>query len=208
MANTKKAASADTKETAAKTAPAAAETTAKADEKKPAAKRGRKPAAAKTENKPAASKPGRKPAASKSAAKPGRKPAAAKTETASAKRGAKKKGLSYDDILTAARKKILAADITKIKYPIAANVELTGNFIENEDSDNKNIFYIYIDPDKEDIAVEPYRYNDYHVSINADAEELLNVLKSKKNIYDALADGSVHIHGNTKKSILLIQAAF
>ena len=161
------------------------------------------PAKKETAKKPAA----KKPAASKAADK---KPAAKKTaapKASESKAGRKPKGLAYSDIVAAAKKKILAADITKIKYPIAANVELSGKFIENEDSNNRNIFYIYIDPDKQEISVEPYRYNDYDVTINADAEELMNVLKGKKNIYEAISEG-IHIHGNTKKAILLIHSAF
>ena len=201
MARPKKSVPAEIKETAVAAAPAA-------EAKKDTAKKETKPAAKKTtsaakaaDKKPAA-KRGRKPAAEK-------KPAAKKTAAPKAsetKGGRKPKGLAYGDIVAAAKKKILAADITKIKYPIAANVELSGKFIENEDSDNKNIFYIYIDPDKQEISVEPYRYNDYDVTINADAEELMNVLKGKKNIYDALSEG-IHIHGNTKKAILLIHSA-
>lgn len=201
MARPKKSVPAEIKETAAIAAPAA-------EAKKDTAKKETKPAAKKTtsaakaaDKKPAA-KRGRKPAADK-------KPAAKKTAASKAsesKTARKPKGLAYSDIVAAAKKKILAADITKIKYPIAANVEISGKFIENEDSDNKNIFYIYIDPDKQEISVEPYRYNDYDVTINADAEELMSVLKGKKNIYDAISEG-IHIHGNTKKAILLIHSA-
>lgn len=228
MANTKKTASTDVKEAAVKNeAAAAAKETA---EKKPAAKRGRKPAAAKTENKPAAKAAEKKPAAKKpaakteknTAAKTAKKPAAksaAKTakkpaeKAAPAKRGGgKKKVVSYEEIVTAARSKLRAADITKITRPIAANVEITGNFSENqtpaENGSNKNVFYIAINPDEQSISVEPYRYNDNDISIYADADELLNVLKGKKNIYAALADGNIHIHGNTKKAILLIHAGF
>ena len=225
MANTKKPASADVKEAAVKTEAAAVKEAAKTAEKKPAAKRGRKPAAAKTENKPAAKTAAKKPAAKtekNSAAKTAKKPAAksaAKTakkpaeKAAPAKRGGgKKKVVSYEEIVTAARSKLRAADITKITRPIAANVEITGNFSENQTPDdngsNKNIFYIAINPDEQSISVEPYRYNDNDISIYADADELLNVMKGKKNIYAALADGNIHIHGNTKKAILLIHAGF
>lgn len=185
------------------------ETAAKAD-KKPAAK---KEAAAKTaEKKPAAKKaPAKKAEAAKPAAKRGRPAAKAEEKTApAAKRGTKKKQLSYEDIVVAVRKKALAADVTKIKYPIAANVVLSGNFSENKNAgdDNKNLFYIVINPETESISVEPYKYNDYDVEITADAEELMNVVKAKKNIYDALSDGAVHIHGTTKKAVLLIHSVF
>ncbi len=193
----------------------------KTEEKKPAAKRGRKPAAAKAdeakkaEKKPAA-KRGRKPAAEKAApakaektaaakaekkpaAKRGRKPAAEKAAPA-AKKTSKKKGISYDDVFDAAKKKFLAADITKIKYPVAANVELSGSVTGD--------FYIFIDVDNQTIAVEPYRYNDYDVNFRADADELLAVMNGKKNIYDALAGGLIKVNGITTKAILLVNAAF
>lgn len=193
--------------------PAAKKETAAKAEKKPAAKKETAKKEAAAEKKPAAKKTAAKKteAAAKPAVKRGR-PAAAKVEekAAPAKRGAKKKQLSYEDIVEATRKKALAADITKIKYPIAANVVISGNFSENKnaDGDNKNVFYIVVNPETENIAVEPYKYNDYDVEISADAEELMNVVKAKKNIYDALSDGEVHIHGTTKKAVLLIHAVF
>lgn len=188
------------KETAKK--PAAKKSTAKAAEKKPAAKRGRKPAAAKTEKEPA--KAAKKPAAKteKPAAKPGRKPAAKAApaaEAAPAKKG-RKKGISYEDIVKAAEKKFLAADVTKIKYPIAANIELNGTV--NGD------FYVYINADTKEITVAPYKYDDRDVGFRADADELMAVLKGKKNIYDALANGLIKVDGITKKAVLLINAAF
>lgn len=223
MANTKKPASADVKEAAVK--PEAAATAApKKEAAKTAAKTAKKPAA-KTASKPAAKKPAAK-TEKKTTAKTAKKPAAktsAKSAAKSTKKtaekaapakrgGGRKKAVSYEDILTAARKKLLAANVTKITSPIAANIELTGSYSENQNADdngsNKNVFYISINPDEQTISVEPYKYNDYDVNITADAEELMSVLKGKKNIYDALADGGVHIHGITKKAILLIHAGF
>lgn len=199
----KSAAAEDTSKTVSVSAPAAEEV------KKSPAKRGRKPAAekaAKTENKPAAKK---EAAPKASAKKPASKKAAAKKDEAP-KRAGRKKQLAYEDVVLEVRKKANAANVTKIKYPIAANVVLSGNFSENKNAgdDNKNVFYIVINPDTESISVEPYKYNDYDVEITADAEELMNVVKAKKNIYDALSDGEIHIHGTTKKAVLLIHAVF
>lgn len=198
------------KKTAADTARIAAAPKSEETKKEPA-KRGRKPAA----EKKSAAKAEKKPAAKKTAApkasdkKSAAKKAAAKKDEAP-KRGGRKKQLSYEDIVVAVRKKALAADVTKIKYPIAANVVLSGNFSENQNAgdDNKNLFYIVINPETESISVEPYKYNDYDVEISADAEELMNVVKAKKNVYDALSDGGIHIHGTTKKAVLLIHAVF
>lgn len=174
-------------------APAAKKETApKVEKKAPAAK---KETAPKTAKKPAA----KKAAAPKAAAKP--KTAAKKAaEKPAAKKGGRRKSVSYDNVFEAGKKKILAADITKIKYPIAVNVELDGAA--------EGDFYIYINADEQSIAVEPYKYNDHDVSIRADAEGLLAVFTGKKNVYDALADGDIKIYGETKKAILLIHAAF
>lgn len=182
------------------------ETAAKAD-KKPAAK---KETAAKAEKKPAAKKSTAKKTETKPAAKRGR-PAAAKAEekAAPSRRGAKKKQLSYGEVIEAARKKALAADTTKVKVHIAANIILTGNFSENvNDNESKNQFYIEINPETESINVQPYRYEENTFEISADAEELFKVLKGKKNIYDALSDGDFHIHGKTKPAVLFIHAVF
>lgn len=192
------------------------ETAAKAD-KKPAAKK----EAAKTEKKPAtakktaaakssAPKTSKKTEAAKPAAKRGR-PAAAKNEekAAPAKRVSKKKQLSYEEIVDAARKKAMAANVTNVKVHIAANVVLTGNFSENgNDNESKNQFYIEINPETESINVQPYRYEENTFEISADAEEIFKVLKGKKNIYDALSDGDFHIHGKTKPAVLFIHAVF
>lgn len=183
------------KETAAKAdkKPAAKKETAKAAEKKPAAK---KPAAKKTE-------------AAKPAAKRGRPAAKAEEKAAPAKRGTKKKQLSYGEIIEAARKKALAADTTKIKVHIAANIRLTGNFSANEnENESSDQFYIDINPETESINVQPYRYEENTFEISVDAEEIFKVLKGKKNIYDALSDGDIHIHGKTKPAVLFIHAVF
>ncbi len=188
----KKTTPAETKETvvkAAETAAAEVKTEAvkeapKADEKKAPAK---KPAAKKTAEK--------KPAAKKETAKAAKK-APAKKETA--KKAPKKKGLAYEDVVAAAKKKMAAADLTRIKYPIAANVELNGAA--------DGIFYIYID-EANNISVEPYKYNDYDVEFRADADAFVAVMNGKKNVYDALAEGLIKVSGNVKKAILLINAA-
>ncbi|MGN0587704.1 MAG: hypothetical protein ACI4JF_10490 [Oscillospiraceae bacterium] len=177
---------------AAEAAPAAP-----AEEKKPAPKRGRKPAAEKAE------KPAKAPKAKKTAA--AEKPAkAAKTEAKTeapkkraAKKPAAKKTVSYEDIVEMAKKKFLAADKTRIKYPVAVNIKLTGVA--------EGIFYVYID--SENIYVEPYKYDDYDVEIEADAEELVKILNGKLNVYDALAS-DVKITGIVKKAVLFLNAAF
>ena len=180
-----------------KTTPAentAVETKAVEEVKTEAPKAAEKKAPAKKETakKPAAKKTTK--AAEKKA--PAKKEAAPKKETA--KKTTKKKGLTYEDVVEAAKKKMAAADLTRIKYPIAANVELNGAA--------DGIFYIYID-EANNISVEPYKYNDYDVEFRADADAFVAVMNGKKNIYDALAEGAVKFSGNVKKAILLINAA-
>lgn len=177
------------------TKPAAANTASAAKEKAPADK---KDNAAKAEK-----KRGRKPAAAKSETKAQTKTTGKRTskkaeEKAPAKRG-RKKSLTYAAVVDAARKKAAEADISRIKYPIAVNFELKGS------STAAGVFYIVVSDGK--ITVEPYKYNDYDVYIEADAAELMNVLNGQKNIYDALADGSVTFGNcNLKKTILFINA--
>ena len=201
---TKKTTPAETKDTVVK----AAETVAvevKTEAVKEAAKEApkaaeKKPAEKKAPAKKAAEKkaPAKKPAAKKETAKAAKKPAAKKDapKKEAAKKAPKKKGLAYEDVVEAAKKKMAAADITKIKYPIAANVELNGSA--------DGIFYIYVDDGN--ISVEPYKYDDYDVYFRADADAFVAVMTGKKNIYDALAEGLVKVDGNTKKAILLINA--
>ncbi|MBP1559997.1 MAG: SCP2 sterol-binding domain-containing protein [Oscillospiraceae bacterium] len=156
-----------------------------------------KPAAPKAEKKAPAAK---KPAAPKTEKKaPAKKAAAPKAEKkAPAKKAPSKKAISYDSVVTAAVKKFTAANISKIKYPIAANIEISGKA--------EGIFYVLVSEGK--VYVEPYKYDDYDVYFRADAEDILAVIEGKKNIYDALAEGLVKVDGNTKKAILLINAAF
>ena len=194
---TKKTTTAETKVAAVET-PAAAEVKTEVVKEAPKAAEKKAPAKKETAKKPAAKKPAaKKPAAKKEAAKPAAKKETAKKETA-AKKPAKKKGLAYEDVVEAAKKKMAGANLTRIKYPIAANVELNGAA--------EGIFYIYID-EANNISVEPYKYNDYEVELRADADTFVAVMTGKKNIYDALAEGAVKVSGNVKKAILLINAA-
>ncbi|MBQ3162323.1 MAG: SCP2 sterol-binding domain-containing protein [Oscillospiraceae bacterium] len=190
MATTKKTTPAETKEAAVKTAEAvAAEVKTDAEKKAPAKKEAAKKETAKKETvKKTAAK---KPAAKKEAPKAAEKKAPAKKTT-------KKKGLAYEDVVAAAKKKLAAADLTRIKYPIAANVELNGAA--------EGIFYIYID-EANNISVEPYKYNDYDIEFRADTDAFVAVMNGKKNVYDALAEGLIKVSGNVKKAILLINAA-
>ncbi len=190
---TKKTTPAETKETVVKAAEtAAAEVKTEAVKEAPKAAEKKAPA-----KKPAAKKPAaKKPAAKKETAKAAEKKATAKKEAA--KKAPKKKGLAYEDVVEAAKKKMAGANLTRIKYPIAANVELNGAA--------DGIFYIYID-EANNISVEPYKYNDYDVEFRADADAFMAVMNGKKNIYDALADGLIKVSGNVKKAILLINAA-
>lgn len=175
--------------------------------KKEAAPKAEKKATAKKETAPKAEKktPGRKPKAKsetaaneKTVAKRSynKKTAGKAPEKPAPKRG-RKKSVTYNTVVDSAKKKLALADISKIKYPIAANIELSGSA--------DGIFYIFVSDGK--IAVEPYKYDDYDVYLRADADELMNVLNGKKNIYDALADGLIKIDGNTKKAVLFIHAA-
>lgn len=183
------------KDTAVKAAAPAAEVKkeaapkaeAKPEVKKEAAPKAEKPAA----KKEAAPKAEKKPAAKKEAAPKAEKPAAKKTT--------KKKGVSFDDVVSASKKKMSGANVSKIKYPIAANVELNGSV--------QGIFYVYVS-ESGNVSVEPYKYDDYDIYFRADADEFMNVIGGKKNVYDALADGSVKVDGNTKKAVLFINAAF
>ncbi len=190
---TKKTTPAETKETVVKAAEtAAAEVKTEAVKEAPKAAEKKAPA-----KKPAAKKPAaKKPAAKKETAKAAEKKAPAKKEAA--KKTTKKKGLAYEDVVEAAKKKMAGANLTRIKYPIAANVELNGAA--------DGIFYIYID-EANNISVEPYKYNDYDVEFRADADAFMAVMNGKKNIYDALADGLIKVSGNVKKAVLLINAA-
>ena len=190
---TKKTTPAETKETVVKAAEtAAAEVKTEAVKEAPKAAEKKAPA-----KKPAAKKPAaKKPTAKKETTKAAEKKAPAKKEAA--KKTTKKKGLAYEDVVEAAKKKMAGANLTRIKYPIAANVELNGAA--------DGIFYIYID-EANNISVEPYKYNDYDVEFRADADAFMAVMNGKKNIYDALADGLIKVSGNVKKAVLLINAA-
>ncbi len=133
--------------------------------------------------------------------KRGRKSGTTNSKAAAGK-GGRKKAVTRDAIIDAAKKRMKAADISKIKYPIALNLEI-NNF---DGEDNK---YIYILVNDGEISVEPYRYNDYDFSFRGDAENILNIMNGKTNIYDAFANGLIKIDGNNiKKAILFINAAF
>ncbi|MBQ2824124.1 MAG: SCP2 sterol-binding domain-containing protein [Oscillospiraceae bacterium] len=150
-----------------------------AEEKKPAAPK-KAPAAKKTAEK--------KPAAKKTAEK---KPAAKKTTKKAAK------VLTYEEVVEAAKKKAASANTAKIKYPVAANVEISGVC--------EGIFFILVNEEGK-VSVEPYKYNDYDVYFRIDAEEAVKLFTGKLNVYDALANGILSVDGIAKKAILFVDA--
>lgn len=167
---------------AAKAAPAP-----KKEEKKPAEK---KPAAKKTAEK--------KPAAKKTAAKSEAKPAA-KTAAKAPKAPKAPKVSPYEAAVAKSQKKFASVKTDKVKYPIAVNVELSGSA--------EGIFYVYLSEAGKP-AVEPYRYDDYDVYVRADADAYNKILDGKLSVYDALADGSLHVEGTVKKALMFFLSAF
>ncbi|MGN1135396.1 MAG: SCP2 sterol-binding domain-containing protein [Oscillospiraceae bacterium] len=185
---------------AAETKPAevkAAAPAPKKEEKKPAEK---KPAAKKpAEKKPAEKKPvEKKPAAKKPAAKTEAKPAA-KTAAKAPKAPKAPKVSPYEAAVAKSQKKFASVKTDKVKYPIAVNVELSGSA--------EGIFYVYLSEAGKP-AVEPYRYDDYDVYVRADADAFNKVLDGKLSVYDALADGSLHVEGTVKKALMFFLSAF
>lgn len=205
MANTEKKPAVETKKTDAvksvETKPAAtaaaapktaevkpAETAApvvkKTEEKKPAASKKAPAKAAKTTSKAAAKKPAK-------AEKPAAKKAAKNTKAS--------KASPYDIVIEKAKKKFDSVKTDKVKYPIAVNVELSGSA--------EGIFYVYLSEAGKP-AVEPYKYDDYDVYVRADADAFGKVLDGKLGVYDALADGTLHVDGNVKKALMFFISAF
>lgn len=141
--------------------------------------------------------------------KPGRKPAAKKTETvapvaekkprATRTTKAASKLTPYQEAVEKSRKKFSSIKTNKVKYPIAVNIELNGSV--------EGVFYVYLsEAGKPD--VEPYRYDDYDVYVRADADAYAKLLEGKLNVYDALADGVLHVEGNVKKALMFVLSAF
>lgn len=180
---------------APKAAPAevkAAAPAPKKEEKKPAEK---KPAAKKTaEKKPAEKKPAAKKTAAKTEAKP-----AAKTAAKAPKAPKAPKVSPYEAAVAKSQKKFASVKTDKVKYPIAVNIELSGSA--------EGIFYVYLSEAGKP-AVEPYRYDDYDVYVRADADAFNKVLDGKLSVYDALADGSLHVEGTVKKALMFFLSAF
>lgn len=213
MANEKKTVTAATevkKEEKVKTAetkPAAAPVAApKAAEVKPAEVKAAAPAPKKEEKKPAEKKPAAKKTAEKKPAekKPAAKKTAAKTEAKPAAKTAAKapkapKVSPYEAVLAKSQKKFASVKTDKVKYPIAVNVELSGSA--------EGIFYVYLSEAGKP-AVEPYKYDDYDVYVRADADAFNKVLDGKLSVYDALADGSLHVEGTVKKALMFFLSAF
>lgn len=142
-------------------------------------------------------KPGRKPAAKKTetvAPVAEKKPRATRTTTKSAS-----KLTPYQEAVEKSGKKFSSIKTNKVKYPIAVNIELNGSV--------EGVFYVYLsEAGKPD--VEPYRYDDYDVYVRADADAYAKLLEGKLNVYDALADGVLHVEGNVKKALMFVLSAF
>ncbi len=162
---------------APKAAEVKAEKAAPKSEKKPAAKKAAAPKAEKAAKKPAAPKAEKKPAEKKPAKKA--------------------KALTYEEVVAAAAKKAASANTAKIKYPVAANVEISGVC--------EGIFYILVKEDGK-VAVEPHKYNDYDVYFRIDAEEAVKLFTGKLDVYEALSNGTLSVDGIAKKAILFVDA--
>ncbi len=179
-----------------------AEVKAPVAEVKPAveAKKEEKPVKAKTEaEKPVEKKkPGRKPSTKKAAEAPAA-PAAEKKPRAARKPKAVVELTPYQDAVEKSKKKFSSIKTNKVKYPIAVNIELNGSV--------EGVFYVYLsEAGKPD--VEPYRYDDYDVYVRADADAYAKLLEGKLSVYDALADGVLHVEGNVKKALMFVLSAF
>ena len=209
MANEKKTVTAATevkKEVkTTETKPAAAPVAApKAAEVKPAEVKAAAPAPKKEEKKPAEKKPAakktteKKPAAKKTAAKTDAKPAA-KAAAKAPKAPKAPKVSPYEAVLAKSQKKFASIKTDKVKYPIAVNVELSGSA--------EGIFYVYLSEAGKP-AVEPYKYDDYDVYVRTDADAFNKVLDGKLSVYDALAEGSLHVEGTVKKALMFFLSAF
>lgn len=207
MANTEKKQAAETKKTeAVKTVESKSAATAaaapKTEEKNPV--QAAAPVVKKAEEKKPAAAPKKTPA---KAAKPAEKTTSkapakktAKENKPASKRAAKAPKTSpYDTVIEKAKKKFDSVKTDKVKYPIAVNVELSGSA--------EGIFYVYLSEAGKP-AVEPYKYDDYDVYVRADADAFGKVLDGKLGVYDALADGTIHVDGNVKKALMFFISAF
>lgn len=170
----------------------------KTEEVKPAVevKKEEKTAEVKAEEKPEKKKPGRKPAAKK-AAEPA--PAAEKKPRTARTAKTAPKLTPYQEAVEKSAKKFASIKTNKVKYPIAVNIELNGSV--------EGIFYVYLSEAGKP-AVEPYRYDDYDVYVRADADAYAKLLEGKLSVYDALADGDLHVEGNVKKALMFVLSAF
>lgn len=174
---------------------------AKTEEVKPAAeaKKEGKTVKAKAEaEKPVEKKKSsRKPAAKKAAEAPA--PVAEKKPRAARKPKTVVELNPFQDAVEKSKKKFSSIKTNKVKYPIAVNIELNGSA--------EGVFYVYLsEAGKPD--VEPYRYNDYDVYVRADADAYAKLLEGKLSVYDALADGVLHVEGNVKKALMFVLSAF
>ena len=166
----------------------------------------KKPAEKKAEKKVAEKKPAEKKApAKKTAAKTAKaeKPAAKTAEKAPktrAPRAPKAAKLSpYQAAVAKAQKKFSTIKTALVKYPIAVNFELNGSA--------EGVFYVYLSEAGKP-AVEPYRYDDYDVYVRVDADAFDKILDGKLDVYQALAEGSLHVEGTVKKALMFFLSAF
>ncbi len=159
-----------------------------------AAKKEEKTVEAKAEEKTAKKKPVRKTGAKKAdEAVAEKKPRAARTAKTAPKL------TPYQEAVEKSAKKFASIKTNKVKYPIAVNIELNGSV--------EGVFYVYLsEAGKPD--VEPYRYDDYDVYVRADADAYAKLLEGKLSVYDALADGALHVEGNVKKALMFVLSAF
>lgn len=155
------------------------------------------PAEKKSAEKKTASK---KTAAKKSEEKPTVKKTDESTEKIEKKEKSVKKTvnktLCYEDVVEKTKKKVLAADITKITDSISVQIEINGEC--------SGIFYIEIRNGS--IVVMPYDYKNADIEIIVDSTEFVKIIEGKLNVYEAISNGILRIFGNAGKAVLFVNA--
>ncbi|MBR6483855.1 MAG: SCP2 sterol-binding domain-containing protein [Clostridiales bacterium] len=88
-----------------------------------------------------------------------------------------------------------------------SKASFSDNFVATQITiDESSPLYVRVEDKIAEVA--PYEYNDASFYIDSSAQVFADILNGKKDIYNAIADGSVRINGDAAAAVLFIRAVF
>lgn len=87
------------------------------------------------------------------------------------------------------------------------DAKFTNNFMATQITiDERDPLYVRVEDGCAEVA--PYEYNNASFYIDSQATDMADVLNGKKDIYKAIAEGSVRVNGDAALAIIFVKTVF